>query len=132
MAGEPVLVRNFPISPTASALLLTVLQITGGTASPGYATILYALRASYTVRNQKSVESIRAGPSVQPCSEDLGFAIVEDIVIEGAYNKTLQDIIYVLHIASPLPGPARFFSPVYSVLALCPLAKTYIFLDWGF
>lgn len=61
-----------------------------------------------TVRNQKSVESIKAAPSVQLFLKNLEFAIVEDIVKEGAYDKALQNVVYVLHIASPLPGQASF------------------------
>jgi len=40
--------------------------------------------------------------------KNLEFAIVEDIVKGGAYDKALQNVVYVLHIASPLPGQASF------------------------
>lgn len=62
------------------------------------------------VRSQKSVASIKAAPSVQPYLKDLEFAIVQDIVKEGAYDRALQNVVYVLHIASSLPGQASFFT----------------------
>lgn len=40
-------------------------------------------------------------------SDRAEFAVVPDLVVEGAFNKSLEGVEYVIHTASPLPHEVR-------------------------
>lgn len=39
--------------------------------------------------------------------DSLEFSIVPDLTLSGCYDYVLQDVEYVLHLASPLPSPGQ-------------------------
>ncbi|KAL8823146.1 MAG: hypothetical protein Q9170_008377, partial [Blastenia crenularia] len=84
-------------------------QITGGTGFVGYAVVVRALRAGYRVRlairAESDVEKFKAAPSCQPYLSHIEFALVKDMTVERAFDEALQDVSYVIHVASPMPGP---------------------------
>jgi nucleoside-diphosphate-sugar epimerase len=57
----------------------------------------YNVRA--TVRNQKSVESVKK--TFSQYSDQLSFAIVEDIIIPGVFDEAVKGVDGVIHTASP-------------------------------
>ena len=45
---------------------------------------------------------------MRPFVDDLEVILVEDILVEGAFDEALKDVKYVLHIASPLAHQVCF------------------------
>jgi nucleoside-diphosphate-sugar epimerase len=66
-----------------------------------------ALQSGYVVRgavrSEGKIDAIKKAPSIQPFLDRLQFVIVSDILQEGAFDKALEGVDYVLHLASPLP-----------------------------
>jgi nucleoside-diphosphate-sugar epimerase len=85
--------------------------VTGGSGMIGYRVIVEALLAGYkvraAVRSQSKADKILAAPSVKDLvnkGSHLEFVIVPDIGVDGAYNKVLDGVTYIAHLASPLPS----------------------------
>lgn len=82
--------------------------ITGANGHVGYAILVAALRAGYSVRaavrSQDKADKIRAGPSVESINPGtrLSFVIVPDMLAPGAYNTALEGAKYAIHVASPI------------------------------
>ncbi|MCJ1225567.1 hypothetical protein MMC12_002216 [Toensbergia leucococca] len=83
-----------------------LILLTGGTGHIGFATLSYALNAGYhvraSIRRPESVKEMKAAPSIQPFLQNLSFVTVEDITKDGAFDEALKDVVYVIHLASPL------------------------------
>lgn len=88
---------------------MALILLTGGTGHVGYATLIEALRVGYKVRvairRESSIAEMKATKSVQPYLSRLAIIIVEDITKDGAFDKAVKGVDYVVHIASPLPQP---------------------------
>lgn len=93
--------------PSTKGLVL----LTGGTGHIGFRTLLFALRAGYTVRaairRPSSIAEIQAVESIQPYLSQLTFVTVPDITAPGAFDQAVKGVDYVLHIASPLAIPSE-------------------------
>lgn len=57
------------------------------------------------MRREDAIATIKSGPSVQPYLDRLGFAIVPDNAVEGAYDNAFTNVDYVVHIAGVWPLP---------------------------
>ncbi|KAI9762539.1 MAG: hypothetical protein M4579_000342 [Chaenotheca gracillima] len=83
-----------------------LVLITGGTGFIGSRTLVKALETGYhvraAIRSEHAAETLRALPSVKPYLDHLEFTIVPDILKEDAYDKALEGVKYILHLASPL------------------------------
>jgi len=86
-----------------------IVLVTGGTGFIGFRTLRYALEEGYTVRaavrNEAKAENIRRNStlsSIKDLSSKLSFVIVPDFLADGAFDKAVKGIKYVLHLASPL------------------------------
>ncbi|KAI4276542.1 MAG: hypothetical protein LQ337_002424 [Flavoplaca oasis] len=86
-----------------------LVLITGGTGFVGYACLVRALVQGYRVRlairNESSIEKIKTAPSCQPHLGSIDFVIVKDMTRETAFDDAVQGVSYVIHVASPTPGP---------------------------
>jgi nucleoside-diphosphate-sugar epimerase len=87
----------------------SLVLITGATGHLGFKTLLDALKAGYKVRAAVRSESKKATILNNPVfkasnipAEQLSFVIVEDLAAPGAYDKAVQGVDYVIHIASPI------------------------------
>jgi nucleoside-diphosphate-sugar epimerase len=82
------------------------MQITGVTGFVGFRTMVTALKEGYkvrgSIRKESQIAQIKAAKSVQPYLNNLEFAIVPDLHAEGALDKVLDGVKYLLLIASPL------------------------------
>ena len=89
----------------ASELVL----ITGGSGHLGHRVIVDALAAGYhvraAVRTQAKADQILATPSVKAFKSlnRLSFAVVPDMLSQGAYDEAVAGTSYVIHVASPIP-----------------------------
>ena len=89
------------------------LLITGATGYVGFRVLIVALEAGYTVRcvvrSQAGADRLLANPVVKQLSPNrsLYFTIVPDFAAKGAFHQPLQGIPYVIHVASPIPGPSK-------------------------
>ena len=126
MAGELVFVSLHPPPPrlsttpslsSATAFLKHIAnrplsKITGATGFIGFAVLLETLQAGYRVRASvrlaSQITTLRAHPLLQPFLHHLDLVVVPDITLVGAFDDVLKDVIYVEHVASPLPNPVRF------------------------
>jgi succinate dehydrogenase (ubiquinone) flavoprotein subunit len=85
-----------------------IVFITGGSGHIGSRVIIDTLQAGYqvraAVRNQNKVDKILSAPSIKALSPGnrLDFAIVPDLLVDGAYNKAIKGATFVIHIASPI------------------------------
>jgi len=85
------------------------LLITGATGHIGFRTLVEALKAGYIVRaairSAGKAAEILATPSIKALGSynNLSFVVVPDILADNAYEKALEGITYVVHLASPLP-----------------------------
>ncbi|KAL8922181.1 MAG: hypothetical protein Q9172_003683 [Xanthocarpia lactea] len=88
-----------------------LILITGGTGFVGYACVARALHQGYRVRlairNESDVEEIKTAPSCRPYTSAIEFTVVKDICQEDAFNEAMKDVSYVIHVASPTPGPDK-------------------------
>lgn len=91
-----------------------LILLTGATGFIGFRTLLLALEAGYSVRcairDPKKEPIIVSNPAIKSLNlapNSLTFTTVPDITIPGAYTNAIRDVIYVLHVASPLAGPGN-------------------------
>ena len=88
------------MAPTPKLVLLT-----GATGFIGFRTLIESLKAGYhvraAVRNESGIQKIKAAESTQPYLSRLEFVLVPDILKEEAYDKAVQGVDYVIHLASP-------------------------------
>jgi nucleoside-diphosphate-sugar epimerase len=83
--------------------------ITGGTGHLGYAILFEALNTGYrvraTVRSQDKANKVLAAPSLLALKpgKQLEFALIPDILAEGAYDEAVKGATYIIHVASPVP-----------------------------
>ncbi|KAL8732651.1 MAG: hypothetical protein Q9166_002626 [cf. Caloplaca sp. 2 TL-2023] len=88
-----------------------LVLITGGTGFVGYSIVVRALHEGYhvrlVIRNDSDVGKIKMAPSCQPHAGNIEFIVVKDMTQEGAFDEAMQDASFVLHVASPTPGPDK-------------------------
>jgi nucleoside-diphosphate-sugar epimerase len=87
-----------------------LVLLTGATGLVGFAVLRAALEKGYkiraAVRSEEKAETVRSNPTLKGISEEqLSFVIVPDILVEGAFDEAAAGVKYILHIASPIPGP---------------------------
>lgn len=89
-----------------------LVLITGATGHVGYAVLLHALKAGYSVRaalrSLTKLYSITSSAPIKALNLEAGrltFMEVPDITAEGAYDKAIKDCGAVIHVASPLIRP---------------------------
>ena len=86
-----------------------ILQITGGSGHLGFRVVVSALEAGYKVRAavrcKDKASAIKAAPSVSRYLDSIEFAIVPDILEDGAYDEAVYGVSYILHSASPITFP---------------------------
>ncbi len=75
----------------------------------GFRVLTLALQAGYrvraAVRNQEGIEKIKSLAPIAPYLDQLEFIIVPDITAPGAYDESVKDVEFVIHVASPLAMP---------------------------
>ncbi|KAL9097933.1 MAG: hypothetical protein Q9165_000259 [Trypethelium subeluteriae] len=85
-----------------------LVLITGGSGHLGHRVLVDALKAGYrvraAVRSQAKADKILATPSVRNFSslDRLSFAIVPDMLAQGAYDDAVAGTSYIIHVASPI------------------------------
>jgi nucleoside-diphosphate-sugar epimerase len=85
------------------------IVVTGGSGHIGGRIIIDALEAGYSVhaviRSHEKADLIRAMPSVKALDpkQKLTFAIVPDMLVNGAYDEAIKGATFAIHVASPLP-----------------------------
>src|SRR5258708_37521235 len=84
----------------------SLVFITGATGFIGSQVALKVLEAGYklriSIRRENQGEKLRQVFSQY--ADQLDFAIVPDLTAPGCFDKTLDGVEYVLHLASPLAG----------------------------
>lgn len=87
-----------------------LVLITGASGHLGFRVLVLALEAGYrvvsTIRKEDQAIKISGKPSVRPHLDNLTFAIVKDIAAPNAFDKAMQGVTYVIHVASPIASPA--------------------------
>ncbi|KAI3011527.1 hypothetical protein CBS147346_1086 [Aspergillus niger] len=87
-----------------------LVLITGATGHVGHAVLLRALSAGYqvriTLREPSKAALIRDSLPGRDHLHRLSFVTVCDFTQRGAFDEALQDVSYIIHIASPLQRPA--------------------------
>ena len=89
------------------------LLITGATGYVGFRVLMSALEANYSVRcvvrSQSRADELLANPVIMRLSPNhsLCFTVVPDFTAKGAFHQSLQGVSYVIHVASPVPGPGK-------------------------
>ena len=89
--------------------------LTGATGFVGFRILILALEAGFqvrcAVRSQSKADALLANPVLQNLlskdQDSTSFVVLSDFSVEGAFNQALQDIKYVIHCASPEPGPTH-------------------------
>lgn len=87
-----------------------LVLITGATGLIGFRTLLDLLLHGYRVRAvvrseaKKQIILTNKALKTLDASIDLSFVVVSNIEVEGAYDEAVQDVDYVIHIASPVPN----------------------------
>jgi nucleoside-diphosphate-sugar epimerase len=88
-----------------------LVLITGASGHLGFRVLVLALEAGYrvvsTIRKQDQAKNISEKPSVRPHRDRLNFAVVKDIAAPKAFDKAMEGVTHVIHVASPIasPGP---------------------------
>ena len=101
--------------------------ITGATGFIGSATAVAALKLGYRLRICLRKPSEKLEALLSEFSSQLEFVIVTDIADENAFDGKLDDVDYILHLASPLPhgtDKKTYFTPaVRGTLAILEAAS---------
>jgi len=85
-----------------------IVLITGASGHMGFQAVINALELGHNVRavvrTQAKANVILAAPSIKKLApgSKLQFVLVPDILTDGAYDKAVREVDYILHIASPL------------------------------
>lgn len=89
-----------------------LILITGATGHLGFRVLRYALDAGYSVRaavrSEAKANAIRDNKAITPKERQspLSFVTVPDILAPGAYDSAVQDVKYIIHVASPISSKA--------------------------
>ena len=87
-----------------------LILITGATGHIGFHVLMEALAKGYkvriAVRSDAKFEALKAAKPLESYHDQLGHIIVPNIEQEGAYDEALNNVSYVIHIASPLARPS--------------------------
>ncbi|TEY35507.1 hypothetical protein BOTCAL_0586g00020 [Botryotinia calthae] len=82
----------------------SLVFITGASGFIGASTALAALKAGYrlriSVRKESQIEKLKNVFSEH--ANSLEFVVIPDITVPGAFSKVLDNVEYILHLASPL------------------------------
>lgn len=86
----------------------------------GFKIMTLLLEAGYNVRaavrDQAGFNKISTLPPVFRHSSQLTCTVVPDITVPGAYDEAVQDVEYIIHVASPLVGHVQEGNPEVSYL----------------
>jgi nucleoside-diphosphate-sugar epimerase len=100
--------QTLPPLQMADFAVFKLVLITGATGHVGFRTLLHALSEGYAVRaavrSEAKANTILSHPLVQAFDPGyrLSFIIVPDLAEPSAYDEAVQDVDYIIHIASPL------------------------------
>jgi uncharacterized protein YbjT (DUF2867 family) len=87
-----------------------IVLITGASGHLGFRVLVLALEAGYhvvsTIRKEDQAKKIAEKPSVRPHGDRLTFAVVKDIAAPKAFDKAMEGVTHVIHVASPIASPA--------------------------
>lgn len=92
---------------------ISEILISGATGYVGFRVLLTALEAGFAVRcvvrSQLKADEILANPTIKklPTPPSLSFAIVPDFTVPGAFDRCVEGLEHVIHVASPIPGPTK-------------------------
>lgn len=93
-----------PLHLKSTTMSSSLVFITGATGFIGASTALAALKAGYrlriSVRKESQIESLKNLFSDH--ANNLEFVVIPDITVPGAFSKVLDNVEYILHLASPL------------------------------
>ena len=82
--------------------------VTGASGHLGFRVLLHALQQGYevraAVRSKVKADLIVSNPALKALnkSDRLSFVVVPDFLTPGAFDEHVQDVKYIIHVASPL------------------------------
>jgi nucleoside-diphosphate-sugar epimerase len=86
-----------------------LVLITGATGHIGFRTLAVALQSGYrarvTSRSIASLEKLKQLPSTSPYTSEIEFFEVPDMLRPGAFDKAVEGVDFVIHLAAPIPTP---------------------------
>lgn len=89
-------------------MLTLAFQLTGATGHVGFKVLVDLLKAGYSVRasvrRAEQGETLKTHKKVAPYASKFESVVVPDITIDGAFDSVLDGVVYIEHIASPLPN----------------------------
>ncbi|RDW69913.1 hypothetical protein BP5796_08310 [Coleophoma crateriformis] len=92
-------------------MAVDLVFITGATGHVGFAVLTDLLKAGYrvraSVRKAAQGDMLKGHAFVQPFAENFESVVVPDGTVEGAFDKILDGVTYIEHIASPPPQPSE-------------------------
>lgn len=95
-----------------------LVLLTGGTGHIGFRILIFALQAGYhvraAVRSSAKAHTLKSNPlltSLNLPASALTFVEIPDFTAEGAYDEAVEDVKYVIHVASPIPSAHLSRSP---------------------
>ncbi|CAN9423791.1 unnamed protein product [Alternaria alternata] len=93
----------------------SLVFITGSTGFIGSHVVIQTLEAGYkvrlSVRKESQIEGLKKLFSKHISNVD--FVVIPDLSISSAFDSALEDVDYVLHLASPMPGKGEDFKKEY-------------------
>ncbi|KIW01429.1 uncharacterized protein PV09_07189 [Verruconis gallopava] len=104
-----------------------LVLITGATGHLGFKVLTDALKAGYrvraAVRSEARADVIVSNPDYKALNISEGqltFSIVPDLAVEGAYDEVVQNVKYIIHIASPITTGRQFTQEEYKQYFIDP------------
>lgn len=92
-----------------------LVLITGATGHIGFRTLAELLQSGYRARVSSrklaSAEKLKDAESIKPYVNDVEFIEIPDVLAPGAYDTAVQNVDFILHLASPIPDPSLSGNP---------------------
>src|ERR1700712_1023545 len=98
-----------------------LVLITGATGHVGFTVLTTALKSGYQVRaavrspaKGTAISSNLAVQSLHLPVSSLSFITVPDLTVPGAYDLAVQEVDYIIHVASPIPAGGEYTQEEYN------------------
>lgn len=87
------------------------LLLTGATGFVGSRVLITSIEAGYSVRcivrSQTKANELLSIAALKNLTSKVSITVISDFSVPDAFDQAFEGIVYVIHVASPIPGPGK-------------------------